>query len=60
MREELGDLAGAESCYLHLLREQEPTPLDGGLPADLLDFWVRHQLAALDAEQGRTAEAMAH
>jgi hypothetical protein len=56
LREELGDLAGAESCYLHLLREQEPNSCDG-LPAGLLDFWARHQLAALYAKQGRTAEA---
>ncbi len=58
LREELGDLAGAESCYLHLLREQEPNSC-GGLPDGLLDFWTRHQLASLYAKQGRTAEANA-
>jgi tetratricopeptide (TPR) repeat protein len=58
LREELGDLAGAESCYLHLLREQEPNSCDG-LPAGLLDFWARHRLATLYAKQGRTAEAEA-
>jgi tetratricopeptide (TPR) repeat protein len=58
LREELGDLAGAESCYLHLLREQEPNSCDG-IPTALLDFWARHQLAALYAKLGRTAEAKA-
>jgi tetratricopeptide (TPR) repeat protein len=58
LREELGDLAGAESCYLHLLREQEPNSC-GGLPDGLLDFWARHQLASLYAKQGREAEAEA-
>lgn len=58
LREGLGDLAGAESCYLRLLREQEPNPL-GDLPAGLLEFWARHQLAALSAKPGRTAEAKA-
>jgi len=58
LREELGDLAGAESCYLHLLREPEPNPCDG-LAAGLVDFWARHQLATLYARQGRTAEAKA-
>jgi tetratricopeptide (TPR) repeat protein len=59
LRNELDDLAGAESCYLHLLRVQEPNSEPGVLPAGLLDFWVRHQLAALHAKQGRTAEAKA-
>jgi tetratricopeptide (TPR) repeat protein len=58
LREELGDLAGAESCYLHLLREQEANSGDG-LPAGVLDFWARHQLAALYAKQGRIADAKA-
>jgi tetratricopeptide (TPR) repeat protein len=58
LREELGDLAGAESCYVHLLREPEPNSCDG-MAAGLLDFWARHQLAALYAKQGRTAEAKA-
>ena len=56
LREQVGDVAGAESCYLHLLREQEPNPY-GGLPAGLLDFSARHQLAALYARQGRVAQA---
>jgi glycosyltransferase involved in cell wall biosynthesis len=58
LREEAGDWAGAESCYLRLLREPEPNPY-GGLPAGALEFWARHQLAALYTRQGRTAEAKA-
>jgi tetratricopeptide (TPR) repeat protein len=58
LREEIGDLAGAERTYLHLLYEQEPNFWDG-MPPGLLCFWARHQLAALYAKQGRTAEAKA-
>src|SRR5262249_37829436 len=58
LREELGDLAGAESCYLQLLSEPEPNSCDA-LPAGSVDFWVRHQLSTLYGKQGRTAEAEA-
>jgi tetratricopeptide (TPR) repeat protein len=58
LREEAGDSAGAESCYLHLLREPETNPY-GGLPAGSIEFWARHRLAALYAKQGRTVEAQA-
>jgi tetratricopeptide (TPR) repeat protein len=57
LREELGDLAGAESCYLQLLREQEPNSYAGLLPPGMLAFWARNQLTALHARRGRTAEA---
>jgi hypothetical protein len=59
LREELGDLAGAECCYQQLLREQEPDSYAGLLPAGMLDFWARHQLAALDAKRGGPAETKA-
>jgi glycosyltransferase involved in cell wall biosynthesis len=58
LREETGDAAGAESCYLQLLREPEADDVSG-MPTGLLGFWARHRLAWLYAKQGRTAEAEA-
>jgi hypothetical protein len=58
LREELGDLVGAESCYLQLAREPEPASCEA-LPTGLVGFWARHQLTGLYAKQGRTAEAKA-
>ena len=56
LREEAGDLVGAEACYLQLMRGMEPDALTG-ISAPLLGFWARQQLARLYAKQGRSAEA---
>jgi glycosyltransferase involved in cell wall biosynthesis len=52
LREDAGDTAGAEACYLQLLRNSEQDDLTG-LSAPLLGFMVRQRLTALNAKQGR-------
>jgi glycosyltransferase involved in cell wall biosynthesis len=56
IREEAGDAAGAESCYLQLLQDLEPDDLTD-TPAEMVGFLARHRLASLYAKQGRAAEA---
>lgn len=55
LREESGDTAGAERCYLQLLQDLKSDELSG-TPAGMVDFLARHQLASLHAKQGRSAE----
>jgi tetratricopeptide (TPR) repeat protein len=58
LRDVSGDAAGAESCYLDLLRERN---LDAfaGAPPGLVGFWTRQRLASLYARQGRMGDAEA-
>jgi tetratricopeptide (TPR) repeat protein len=58
LREAAGDVARAESCYLHLLRARAPDHFSG-VPAAALHYWTRYRLATLYAKQGRTAAAAA-
>src|SRR5262245_3700385 len=56
LREEAGDAAGAENCYLQLLQDLQPDDLTG-MSAGLVGFLARHRLASVYAMEGRTAEA---
>jgi glycosyltransferase involved in cell wall biosynthesis len=58
LREAAGDVAGAESCYLQLLRDRAPDHFSA-VPAAALQYWTRYRLEALYAKQGRTADAEA-
>jgi tetratricopeptide (TPR) repeat protein len=58
IREEAGDGAGAERCYLQLLQYLEHDDLTD-TSAGMLGFLARHRLASLYAKQGRTAQAEA-
>jgi len=58
LREEEGDAAGAESCYLQFLRQSGPDDVTG-MSAALLGFGVRQRLSSLYAKQGRIAKAEA-
>jgi tetratricopeptide (TPR) repeat protein len=55
-REEAGDDAGAEHCYLQLLQNPQPDDLTN-TPAGMVGFLARHRLAALYAKQGQTTAA---
>ncbi len=56
LREETGDLAGAECCYRHLLRDHETDELTE-MPASFLGFWAKQRLASLYTSQDRMIEA---
>jgi tetratricopeptide (TPR) repeat protein len=58
LRRELGDPAGAEACFLHLLSSREEEHF-ASVPVGLHGYWTRHNLAVLCQEQGRYAEAEA-
>jgi glycosyltransferase involved in cell wall biosynthesis len=58
LREETGDIAGAEACYLQLLRGSRPDDLSR-VSAPLLGFMVRQRLTALYAKHGRKDAAEA-
>jgi hypothetical protein len=58
LREEAGDIAGAEACYSQLLSKAEKDDLSR-VSAPLLGFLARQRLSALCAKQGRKDAAEA-